>query len=70
MFSLSLMEKYKCTDPVKSIWCDKFCGPTFGGGHDLLLYDNSYYKNYANYANFPFSYNLQMNGVNKYHHNL
>lgn len=67
MFSLTLNEKYECIDQTKSIYCHKSWGPAFGGGHDLHLSDNADINN--SYANFARSYNLQVDGSNKYKNN-
>ena len=61
-------EKYKCTSPGDSIRCNKEYGPTFGGGYDLYLADNANNNNNSN-ASFATSYNMQVNGANKYQRN-
>jgi len=31
----------KCTIPSNAIYANEACGPTFSGGHDLFICDNS-----------------------------
>jgi gas vesicle protein len=47
--------KYSIQQTQYSIHDTKTCGPTFGGGHDLYVCDNSQ-LNAVSYANFPHSY--------------
>ncbi len=68
LFSLTLKEKYKCISPKHSIVYNENYGPTFGGGHDIYLSDNADSSSKC-YAKFPHSYNLQVDGTNKYENN-
>jgi hypothetical protein len=40
----------------KAIYCQDNCGPVFGGGHDIRIY-NCANINKNSYCNFPTSYN-------------
>jgi hypothetical protein len=41
--------------PQNSIYCHPSYGPTFGGGHDIYVYDQSN-SNSNSYTNFPNGY--------------
>ena len=57
------------TDTSKLIYNHPSYGPTFGGGYDILIYDQCNINN-SSYANFPSSYNTAdkryTNGQNSY----
>jgi len=49
--------KINCTNPTNSIYCHSSYGPTFGGGHDIYIANNSN-QNSTSYSNLCHSYAL------------
>jgi len=54
LFSLSKILKFKIIDPSKAVFGYSEYGPTFGGGHDLIIPDNSDINRCS--SNLGFSY--------------
>ena len=58
LFSVDLGQKYPITTVTHAICCSSGYGPTFGGGHDICVHDNSNsnnssYVNFHSYASHP-----------------
>ena len=48
-------QKFDCKFPEYAIYCKNKCGPSFGGGHDIYLCDNSNTIE-SSYSNLYYSY--------------
>ena len=46
-------------DKTEAIYCNVTCGPTFGGGHDMHISDNSNTTN-ESYSNLGCSYDFKL----------
>ena len=55
LFSLTLNAKFTDTNTGQSIYHNNSYGPRFGGGHDIIIYDNSN-TNKNSYANIGHTY--------------
>lgn len=55
IFSLDNMTKFMCSNQTYNIYGAASYGPTFGGGHDIYISDNSSSNN-SSYCSFPHSY--------------
>lgn len=58
LFSLTLKEKYPITSTAHGLYNNPNYGPTFGGGHDLYISDNSHQAENASYCKIGHSFNL------------
>jgi hypothetical protein len=58
LLSFDKAEKYVPQDRQYLIYCDPGYGPTFGGGHDLVLHGGCNASSQS-YADFPSSYNRE-----------
>ena len=56
IFSLDMKEKFVPQNSEKLIYQSSSCGPTFGGGFDILIADSCNVNN-KSYACFPYTYN-------------
>ena len=65
LFSVDKRERFALTQPKKSSYHYKDCGPAFGGGSDLVLGDNCGARDDAAGCDFPTSYS----GNGKYQRN-
>lgn len=58
LVSFDLKEKMIPNNQNNLIYCNVNYGPTFGGGHDLMI-SNRCHENNGSYANFPHAYNSE-----------